>query len=172
MLWSAFELRGAEFLWIEDLSKQDALIEFGFEIPLVFFTIDAFNVLPILMALAMLVSQRMTPTTVAMQPQQKMIMNIMPVMFSVFLYNYAAGLNLYILTSTLLGIGQNMLVRAQHVELTPKEQKPKATAKKRPQHFYHAAQAKKKEMAKDARKAKEKLRAKGSSGKTGLKKRS
>lgn len=172
MLWSAFELRGAEFLWIEDLSKQDALIEFGFEIPLIFFSIDAFNVLPILMAVAMLVSQRMTPTTVAMQPQQKMIMNIMPVMFSVFLYNYASGLNLYILTSTLLGIGQNMLVRAQHVELTPKEQKTKATAKKRPQHFYHAAQAKKKEMAKEARKAKESRRSKGSGGNTGPKKRS
>ena len=172
MLWSAFELRGAEFLWIEDLSKQDALIHFGTEIPLVFFSIDALNLLPILMALAMLVSQRMTPSSVAMQPQQKMIMNVMPVMFSVFLYNYAAGLSLYILTSTLLGIGQNMLVRAQHVELTPKEQKPKATAKRRPQHFYDAAQVKKKEMAKEVRKAKEKQRTRGTGGKTGPKKRS
>ncbi len=164
MLWSAFELRGAEFLWISDLSQQDALFTLPFEIPLVLFSIDSINLLPILMAVAMLISQKMTPTTAAVNPQQKTIMTVMPVMFSVILYNYASGLNLYILTSTLLGIGQNFLVRAQNVELTPKEQKPKAAAKRKPQHFYNAAQAKKREMAKEARKRKSRPKGKGASG--------
>lgn len=164
MLWMAFELRGAEFLWVTDLSQQDAFYSFR-EIPLVFgMSISALNLLPILMGVAMLISQRMTPTTAAVNPQQKIIMNIMPVFLSVILYNYAAGLNLYILTSTLLGIGQNFLIRAQKVELAPKEQKTKVAAKRKPQHFYNAAQAKKREMVKETRRNKKRLRGRGEDG--------
>lgn len=153
MLWSAFELRGTSFLWIHDLSRQDALIKLPWEVPVIFTTISAVNVLPILMAVAMYVSQKLMPTSGPVQtPQQKMMMNLMPVMFSIFCYNVAAGLNLYILTSTLLGIGQSYLTRMFTVELTPKELTKKPTARK-PQHFYDAAQARKRQMAKEMRRA-------------------
>ncbi|MBP8128924.1 MAG: membrane protein insertase YidC [Candidatus Hydrogenedentes bacterium] len=161
MLWSAFELRGTSFLWIQDLSRQDALIRFPWEIPLVFTSIDAINVLPILMAVAMYVSQKLMPTSGPVQTQQqKMMLNFMPVLFSVFCYNVAAGLNLYILTSTLLGIGQSYLTRMFTVELTPQELKKKPAARK-PQHFYDAAQARKRQAAKEMRRAKKQPKGRG-----------
>jgi len=90
-------------------------------------------------------------------PQQKMLMTIMPIFFSVICYNMASGLNLYILTSTLLGIVQNYFVHVSDDELKPS--KAGSAAKKkptRPKHFYAAAQARKREMARDERRAKKK----------------
>jgi hypothetical protein len=131
------------------------------------------NLLPILAAGAMVLSFRLMPTTGPMQnPQQKMMMNLMPVIFMSFSYSFSAGLNLYILTSTLLGILQNQLVRATDiggasVARTPetpsddharsKNDRPVKSAvpvprRKKPQHFYDRAQQRKKEMAKADRK--------------------
>lgn len=155
MLWSAFELRGAPFLWITDLARQDALIPFSFKLPLIFFTVDALNILPILMAIAMVISQKLMPASAPAQTsQQKFLMNFMPVFFSLICYNMAAGLNLYILTSTLLGIAQNYLVHVNKEALMPKELTKKPTARK-PQHFYNAAQMRKKQQAREARREKQ-----------------
>jgi len=154
MLWSAFELRGTSFLWIHDLSREDALIQLPWDVPVIFTTINAINILPLLMAINMYLSEKMMPTSEPVQTsQQKMMMNLMPVMFSVFCYKVAAGLNLYILTSTLLGIAQSYVTRMVAVELTPKELEKKPAARK-PQHFYDAAQARKRQMAKEMRRAK------------------
>jgi membrane protein insertase Oxa1/YidC/SpoIIIJ len=81
-------------------------------------------------------------------PQQKMIMNIMPVFFSAICYNFASGLNLYILVSTVLGIAQNKLVRVGEVKLP--EKKPLQKKK----NMYAAAQARKKRVTKELKAAK------------------
>jgi YidC/Oxa1 family membrane protein insertase len=152
MLWNAYELRGAPFfMWITDLSEPDRLLHLPFMagVPWVGETFEYLNVLPILMAIVMVVHQKMMPTGSAMQnDQQKIIMTIMPVFMGFVLYNVAAGLNLYILTSTLLGIVQQKLMPAGKIEETKKKQPRKR------QHFYTAAQARKRRIAKDKKSAK------------------
>ncbi len=156
---TAFEFRGAPFLgWITDLSKPDALMTLPFVIPMPFMAngISTFNLLPFLMGGAMVLSTKLMPTSGPVQnPQQKMMMTLMPIFFSAICYNMASGLNLYILTSTLLGILQNYFVHVSDEEL---KAKPGAVAKKkaRPKHFYAAAQAKKREMAREERRGKKK----------------
>lgn len=156
---TAFEFRGAPFVgWITDLSKPDALLHLPFTVPMPFTAngIDTFNLLPFLMGGAMVMSTKLMPTSGPVQnSQQKMMMTLMPIFFSAICYNMASGLNLYILTSTLLGIVQNYFVRVSDEEL---KAKPGAALKKkaRPKHFYAAAQARKKEMAREERKGKKK----------------
>ena len=157
MLWSSYELRGAPFVfWIKDLSEPDRLFAIpGVSYIPIPFLADFFshlNILPILSAAAMIISTRLMPMTGANQnPQQKMIMNIMPVVFSVICYNFASGLNLYILVSTTLGIVQNKLVNRGEVKM-PEKRAPKKPRK----NAYAAAQARKKRVAKEAKSAKKK----------------
>lgn len=158
MLATSFELRHAPFVgWIRDLSAPDHLIVLPYKIPLLFFTLDAINVLPILMALAMVGSMYLTPQPAAqVNPQQQMMMKIMPVFFALICYNTASGLSLYILTSTLLGIAQNLVIQRMDIEVDVEKKKASGAraAAAKPQHFYNVAQAKKKEMAREARKEK------------------
>ena len=94
MIRSAIELRGAHFLWAADLSKPDTL----FMIPGLNFP---FNLLPLLMGGAMLWQSHLTPPSPGMDPSQQKIMRYMPLIFLVFLYNYSAGMSLYMAVSTL-----------------------------------------------------------------------
>jgi YidC/Oxa1 family membrane protein insertase len=129
-LWQAlqttFELRQAPFLyyfgkhltWIHDLSKPDHLIELSqplfanvWWLP----TISGLNVLPILMGLVFWIQMKIQPKPAAMTPeqeqQQKMMLVMMPVLFPLMLYSGPSGLNLYIMTSTFLGIIESKIVR-------------------------------------------------------------
>ena len=105
MLWNAFELRGASFLWMADLAQPDRLFKIPGADGLMVFNgaLQYFNILPILVGVSMLLSMKLTPTGPVQNPQQKMMMNIMPVMFGFISYGFSAGLNLYVLTSTVLG---------------------------------------------------------------------
>jgi YidC/Oxa1 family membrane protein insertase len=161
MLWNAYEMRGAPFMWVEDLSKPDHFLEMPFMkgIPLIGEYLAYLNILPILMGVAMVLNMKIMPQAGMQNPQQKMIMNIMPVMFAVFCYPLAAGLNLYVLTSTILGMAQQALVRGVTPEVTAEsiEKEKKAKAKTKPKkrgNFYDNAMAKKKEMEKEAKRAK------------------
>ena len=93
VLYSSVELVGAPFYgWIADLSIH-----------------DPYYILPLLMAVAMFAQQKMTPTT-AMDPTQAKIMLFMPVIFAFIMKSLPAGLVLYILVSTVVGLLQQMLV--------------------------------------------------------------
>jgi len=154
MLWQAYELRGAPFLlWITDLSEPDRLFHMPWmeQVPFVGATFEYFNLLPILMGLSMVLNQKLMPTSAAVQnPQQKMMMTIMPVFFCFICYNMAAGLNLYILTSTVLGMVQQKFTRVHDSDLTAKKKK---TVGKR-QHFYTAAKARQRQLARMAKQGK------------------
>lgn len=149
MLWSAVELRGAEFIfWMKDMSQPDRLFDLPFSIPFPFSGghLESINLLPILMGISMYVSQKLTPGASAVQtPQQRIMMNIMPIFFTLICYNMASGLSLYILVSTLLGIAQNYIVPMKDVDITPR----KVSTTRR--HFYTAAQEKKRQWAKELR---------------------
>jgi YidC/Oxa1 family membrane protein insertase len=101
-LQGAIQLRQQPFVgWIDDLSQPEALFVIpGLELPV--------RLLPILMGASMVLQQKLTPTT--MDPAQaRMMLIMMPVMFTVMFYQFASGLVLYWFVSTLLGIGQQML---------------------------------------------------------------
>ncbi len=181
MLWNTFEIRGADFLWVKDLSQPDSLFQISFLRGLPFFgdALSHFNILPILIGGSMLISMKLTPTSGPMQsPEQKMVMNLMPIIFAAFSYPFAAGLNLYVLTSTVLGIAQNWLVRHTRIGGPPiaplvpvladgpedgngKKPQPEKVAapvvrRKKPQHFYDRAQQRKREMARAEKKNRKK----------------
>ena len=115
MIRSAIELRGAHFLWAADLSKPDTLfmipgitfIPFGISTPAGL----PFNLLPLLMGGAMLWQSHLTPPSPGMDPGQQKMMRYMPLMFLAFLYNYSAGMALYMIVSTLASVLQTKLTK-------------------------------------------------------------
>jgi len=86
----AIELRGAEWLWVKDLSEPE-------QIPI--------RILPIAMIISQFVMQKMTPTTMTDPTQQRMMM-LMPLVFGFMFYGLSSGLVLYWLTGNLVGIAQ------------------------------------------------------------------
>jgi len=91
MLQFSIELRHAPwFGWIHDLSAR-----------------DPYYILPILMTAAMYFMTKMTPTPTVDPAQQKM-MALMPLAFGFFFFFYSSGLVLYIFTSSVVGIAQQL----------------------------------------------------------------
>jgi YidC/Oxa1 family membrane protein insertase len=69
------------------------------------------NILPLIMGATQLWQIRLTPPSPGMDPVQQKIMQYMPLMFMVFLYNFSAGLTLYWTTQNLLSILQMKLTK-------------------------------------------------------------
>ncbi len=112
-LQSSFEMRQAPFVsWIGDLSAPDQLFQLPFTLPVIG---EWFNLLPILMGVASFVQMKLTPkNTAGDDPQAKMqqrMMQMMPLLFPIMLYNFASGLALYWTTSTIISIGEQVLIR-------------------------------------------------------------
>lgn len=102
------------FLWIEDLSQPDALIEFGGALlPFWPFSgVTTLNLLPILMTVLWIIHQRSMPKpTDPQQAQMHKMMAFMPILFGFILYNYAAGLSLYMITSSSIGIFEQRVIK-------------------------------------------------------------
>jgi YidC/Oxa1 family membrane protein insertase len=103
---NAVELRGAQFLWIADLSEPDRLFELTKPINL------PINLLPLLVIIAMVVQQRMTPMAAGGQSEaQQKMMQYMPIFFGFIFYNMPAGLTVYFLVTTVLGLVQQYFVQ-------------------------------------------------------------
>ena len=112
LLKSTFELRGASFIpgWIDDLTAPDVLFSWNYPI---FFIGTQFHLLPILLGLVMYAQQRfMSPLPkdptqwTDQQRQQRFMGNVMAVVFMVMFYHFPSGLNIYWLSSMLLGMLQ------------------------------------------------------------------
>lgn len=78
-------------LWFQDLSVQ-----------------DPYYILPILSAMTMLAASEITAKN--LDPQQRWMMRILPVGFTVFLLSFPAGLFMYWITSNLVTLVQNYLI--------------------------------------------------------------
>jgi len=106
----SFDLRQAPFLgWIPDLALPDQLLPLGFHLPLIG---DHLNVLPPVMVALWIWQQKMMPTPTDEQAaRMQKIMLFMPIFMGVFLYNYAAGLSLYMITQSGLGIFETKVIR-------------------------------------------------------------
>ena len=114
LLKSSFPLRGAMFIpgWIDDLSAPDVLFTWGQPI---WFIGNEFHLLPILMGATMYFQQKLTSKLpkderqlTDAQKQQKIMGNMMAVLFTVMFYKFPSGFNIYFMLSTLLGIGQQV----------------------------------------------------------------
>ena len=94
----AIEMRHATWLWVLDLSAK-----------------DPYYILPVLMGVSMYLVSKMTPMT-ATDPQQQAMMKIMPVtMAGMFMIMpISSGLAVYILTSSVVGIGQQWYLNRRH----------------------------------------------------------
>jgi YidC/Oxa1 family membrane protein insertase len=88
VLLASVELRYAPFaLWIQDLS-----------------TPDPYYVLPVIMGISMFIQTKLNPA--ATDPIQQKVMQVLPIVFSVFFFFFPAGLVLYSLVNNSLSIAQ------------------------------------------------------------------
>ena len=100
------ELRQAPFtLWIQDLSLPDELLIGGLGL----------HVLPLLMAVSMLVQQKMTMK----DPKQAVLVYMMPVLMIFIFWSMSSGLVLYWTIFNVLTIGQQLLVNHFKKEAAP-----------------------------------------------------
>lgn len=126
LLKSTFELRGASFIpgWIDNLTAPDVLFSWSYPLPIIG---NQFHLLPILLGVVMLLQQRLMSTTpkdpnamTDQQRQQKMMGNVMAVVFAVMFYSFPSGLNIYWLSSMLLGMAQQWWTTKRLAKLPPK----------------------------------------------------
>ena len=104
VLLESVEMRQAPFaLWITDLSSR-----------------DPYFILPLIMGAAMLFQQKLNPAPP--DPVQARVMQIMPIMFTVFFAFFPSGLVLYWVTNTLLSIAQQWYInKLVHEEAAAKK---------------------------------------------------
>ncbi len=125
-------------LWINDLTSPDALIRFDHpvHIPLISSLtgpITSFNLLPILVSIAMFVQQKLMPKTTPppgksgqqaeQAAQMQKMMPYMTLVFGLFFYNMPSGLNLYIGASSFFGAIEQQRIR-KHIEELKKQPPP------------------------------------------------
>jgi YidC/Oxa1 family membrane protein insertase len=105
VLLESVEMRQAALLpfWITDLSSR-----------------DPYFILPLIMGAAMLAQQKLNPAPT--DPVQARVMQIMPIMFTVFFAFFPSGLVLYWVTNTVLSIAQQWKIN-RVVEAEAKAQK-------------------------------------------------
>jgi YidC/Oxa1 family membrane protein insertase len=99
LLSQSIDLRGASFLWIDDLSGPDKLVDLtaygmAFQIPLLGWRVTSLNLLPILMGVSQFLMSKLTPTP-TQDASQKQMMLIFTIMFPIMLYNFPSGLFIY-----------------------------------------------------------------------------
>lgn len=108
---ASIELRGQAFLWADDLSSYDSILQLPFNIP---FYGDHVSLFTLLMAVSMHVSARINMT---MQPTNNqpgmggmkfMMLWLMPIMLLTWFNNYASGLSYYYLLSNVITMGQTV----------------------------------------------------------------
>jgi YidC/Oxa1 family membrane protein insertase len=107
----AIELRHAPWIgWIHDLSAM-----------------DPYYILPIGMTIIMWLMTKMTPQTTVDPAQQKM-MGLMPLFMGFIFFRLSSGLNLYMFTSNLVGVGQQYyLNKTEPLPSRSKFKKPATT---------------------------------------------
>lgn len=92
-LQTAAEMYHTQFLWFKDLSAP-----------------DPYYVLPILLGGFMIIQQRIVPQQGMDPMQQKLMSWMMPIVFTVMMLFLPAALGVYMLTNSILGIGQQLVL--------------------------------------------------------------
>jgi len=95
-------------LWIKDLAQPDALFQMPFELPMLG---GDFNVLPILMSVAMYFQTKLTPS--AGGGQMAAMNTMMPLIMVFIFYNMPSGLVLYWLVNTIMQAWQSYRMKTK-----------------------------------------------------------
>jgi YidC/Oxa1 family membrane protein insertase len=112
----AIELRGAEWLWVSDLSQPE-------DLPI--------RILPVAMIVSQFIMQKMTPAT-SPDPNQQRMMMLMPLFMGFIFYSFSSGLVLYWLTSNVVGVAQQVVFnKIFHTPEPAVEAKPATKPKRR-----------------------------------------
>lgn len=128
---ASIELRQQSFLWADDLSSYDSVLDLPFEIP---FYGDHVSLFTLLMTISTVFYTRLNMSMQAGSPQMeqmKWMMYLMPVMMLGWFNNYASGLSYYYFLANVITFGQNFAFRklvdddAIHKKLQENKKKPK-----------------------------------------------
>ena len=109
---ASIELRQQKFLWADDLSAYDSILDFGFNIPLLG---DHLSLFALLMAGSMFVYSKMTSSQMSDDPNMAgmkfMSLYMMPIMMFFICNNLSSGLSYYYLLSNLITMGMTWYIR-------------------------------------------------------------
>lgn len=119
ILWAMFrffpasiELRQKSFLWADDLSAYDSILDFGFNIPLFG---DHLSLFALLMAVSMFLYSKMNSGQMSNDPQMAgmkfMSVWLMPIMMLFICNNLSSGLSYYYFISNLLTMLQTFIIK-------------------------------------------------------------
>lgn len=135
---ASIELRQQSFLWADDLSSYDSILNLPFDIPFYGSHVSLFT---LLMAVSIFISSRISynQTASSAAPQMAgmkfMMLYMMPVMMIFWFNNYSSGLSYYYLLSNIITIGQTYGFRyivnedKLHQRLKENAKKPKKKSK-------------------------------------------
>jgi YidC/Oxa1 family membrane protein insertase len=138
---TAIQLRQSKFLWSEDLSTYDSVLNLGFNIPFYGDHVSLFTLLMTASSLILAVYNRnMTANAAggndANMQMMKYMPYIMPIMFLGWFNSMAAGLTFYYTFSNLLSILQQFIIQKFvinedkiHAQIKENRSKPAATSK-------------------------------------------
>ncbi|MCW0482902.1 membrane protein insertase YidC [Gaoshiqia sediminis] len=107
---TSIELRQESFLWANDLSSYDSILNLPFTIP---FYGDHVSLFCLLMTVTTIISTKLNSQATSSQamPGMQTMMYMMPVMFLFILNSYPSGLSYYYFLANLITIGQMYLFR-------------------------------------------------------------
>ncbi len=106
---SSIELRQEAFLWAEDLSTYDSILNLPFTIP---FYGDHVSLFTLLMTITTVLSTKLSSATPdSSMPGMKTMMYLMPFMFMFMFNSFPAALTYYYLLTNIITIGQNEIMR-------------------------------------------------------------
>jgi YidC/Oxa1 family membrane protein insertase len=113
---STIGFRGAEFLWLPDLSLRDPL-----------------KILPVFLMVSMFALQYISTKMSGMEqnPQMKTMMYVMPLMIGVLFFNLPSGLNLYYAATNLASIPQQLMIARERRKTQETEKAAARPAEKR-----------------------------------------
>jgi YidC/Oxa1 family membrane protein insertase len=108
---TSIELRQESFLWADDLSTYDSILDLPFNIPMYG---DHVSLFTLLMTVSTIITMRINSpaqTGSSQMPGMQGMMYIMPVMFMVFLNNFSAGLTYYYFLANIITFIQNLITK-------------------------------------------------------------
>lgn len=109
---TSFELRQQSFLWADDLSSYDSILDFGFRIPLLG---DHLSLFALLMAVSMFLYSKMNSAQMSSDPNMAgmkfMTVWLMPIMMFFFCNSLSSGLSYYYMLSNIITIGQTWFIK-------------------------------------------------------------
>ena len=109
---ASIELRQQKFLWADDLSAYDSIVDFGFNVPLLG---DHLSLFALLMAATMFLYSRMTSGQMSNDPNMAgmkfMSVWLMPIMMFFICNNLSAALSYYYLLSNIITMGMTWYIR-------------------------------------------------------------